>query len=40
LGLGDGVKHDSAVHCDHSISLQKSVVAKFTAAVSAEKRGN
>jgi len=37
LGVEDGVKHDSAVHCDNLISLQKSVLTNFIATLSAEK---
>ncbi len=37
LGVEDGVKHDSSIHCDNLISLQKSVLTNFIATLSAEK---
>ncbi len=37
LGVEDGVKHDSSIHCDNLISLQKSVLTNFIATLSTEK---
>lgn len=37
VGEEDGVKHDSSIHCDNLISLQKSVFTNFIATLSAEK---
>lgn len=37
IGLEDGVKHDSSIHCDNLISLQKSVLTNFIGTLSAEK---
>ena len=37
LGVEDGVKHDSSIHCDNLVSLQKSVLTNFIATLSTEK---
>ena len=37
VGAEDGVKHDSSIHCDNLISLQKSALTNFVATLSAEK---
>jgi mRNA interferase MazF len=37
LGVEDGVKHDSSIHCDNLISLQKSALTNFIATLSSEK---
>jgi mRNA interferase MazF len=37
IGVEDGVKHDSSIHCDNLISLQKSVLTNFVATLSSEK---
>ena len=37
LGVEDGVKHDSSIHCDNLVSLQKSALTNFIATLSAEK---
>ncbi len=37
VGAEDGVKHDSSIHCDNLLSLQKSVLTNFIATLSAEK---
>ncbi len=37
VGVDDGVKHDSSIHCDNLVSLQKSVLTNFIATLSAEK---
>jgi mRNA interferase MazF len=37
LGVEDGVKHASSIHCDNLVSLQKSVLTNFIATLTAEK---
>ncbi len=37
VGVEDGVKHDSSIHCDNLISLQKSVLTNFISTLSEEK---
>ncbi len=37
LGVDDGVKHDSSIHCDNLLSLQKAVLTNFIATLSTEK---
>lgn len=37
LGVEDGVKHDSSIHCDNLVSLQKSALTNFLATLSFEK---
>jgi mRNA interferase MazF len=37
LSVEDGVKHDSSIHCDNLISLQKSALTNFIATLSIEK---
>lgn len=37
LGVEDGVKHDSSIHCDNLVSLQKSALTNFIATLSSEK---
>jgi hypothetical protein len=37
LGIEDGLKHDSSIHCDNLISLQKSALTNFIVTLSAEK---
>ena len=37
LGVEDGVKHDSSIHCDNLLSLQKSVLTNFIATLSTER---
>jgi mRNA interferase MazF len=37
LGVEDGLKHESAIHCDNLVSLQKSALTNFVSTLSAEK---
>ena len=37
VGVDDGVKHDSSIHCDNLLSLQKLVLTNFIATLSADK---
>lgn len=38
VGIEEGLKHDSAIHCDELVSLPKSTLTHVVAALSAEKR--
>lgn len=33
VGVGEGLRHDSAVHCDELVSLPKSVLTRFAGRV-------
>ena len=37
LGNDDGLRHDSAVHCDELVSLPKAMLTNFVATLSAQK---
>ena len=37
VGVEDGLKHESAIHCDELVSLPKSVLTDFVGTLSAEK---
>lgn len=37
LSVEDGMKHDCSLHCDNLISLQKSMLTNFVAALSRDK---
>lgn len=37
LGIEDGLKHDSAIHCDELISIRKTSLTHFIATLSSEK---
>jgi mRNA interferase MazF len=37
LGIEDGLKHDSAIHCDELISIPKTSLTHFIATLSSEK---
>jgi mRNA interferase MazF len=37
IGVEDGVKHESSIHCDNLVSLQKSALTNFVATLSTEK---
>ena len=37
LSVEDGVKHESSIHCDNLVSLQKTVLTNFVATLSVEK---
>lgn len=35
VGVGEGLKHDSAIHCDELVSLPKAVLTNWVGALSA-----
>jgi len=37
VGIDEGLKHDSAIHCDELVSLSKTVLTDFTGSLSSEK---
>ena len=37
VGVEDGLKHESSIHCDNLVSLQKSILTNFVGTVSAAK---
>ncbi len=37
LGIEDGMKHDSAIHCDELISIPKSLLTHFISTLSSQK---
>jgi mRNA interferase MazF len=37
VGIDQGLKHDSAIHCDELVSLQKSVLTDYIGSLSEEK---
>jgi mRNA interferase MazF len=37
VGIEEGLKHDSSIHCDELISLRKSVLTDFVGTLSTEK---
>ena len=37
VGIGEGLKHDSSIHCDALVSISKSVLTNFVGALSVEK---
>lgn len=37
VGIEEGLKHDSSIHCDELISLPKSVLTNFVGALSPHK---
>ena len=37
LGIEDGLKHESSIHCDELVSLPKSVLTNYVGALSAAK---
>ncbi len=37
IGIDEGLKHDSCIHCDELISLQKSVLTNFIGSLSPQK---
>ena len=36
-GIGEGLKHESSVHCDELVSLPKSMLTRFIGRLSQEK---
>ena len=39
VGVNEGLKHDSSVHCDELVSLPKSVLTNFVGSLSPQKTG-
>lgn len=37
VGIDDGLKHDSAIHCDELVSLPKAVLTDYVGTLSLEK---
>ncbi len=37
VGLNEGLKHDSSIHCDELVSLPKSVLTNFIGSLSPQK---
>ena len=37
VGIEEGLKHDSSIHCDELVSLQKSVLTNYIGTLSAAK---
>jgi len=37
IGIDEGLKHDSSIHCDELISLSKSVLTQYVGRLSAAK---
>ena len=37
VGINEGLKHDSSIHCDELISLQKTVLTHYLGALSPSK---
>ena len=37
VGVDEGLKHDSSIHCDELVSLPKSVLTNFVGTLSTEK---
>jgi len=37
VGINEGLKHDSSIHCDELISLQKTVLTNYVGALSLSK---
>lgn len=37
VGVGEGLKHESSIHCDELVSLPKTALTNFVAALSARK---
>ncbi|MEW6210506.1 MAG: type II toxin-antitoxin system PemK/MazF family toxin [Acidobacteriota bacterium] len=37
VGIDEGLKHDSSIHCDELVSLPKSFLTNYIGALSAEK---
>jgi mRNA interferase MazF len=38
VGLDEGLKHESSIHCDELVSLAKSVLTNYVGMLSTEKR--
>ena len=37
VGIDDGLKHDSAIHCDELVSLSKTALTDYIGTLSSEK---
>ncbi len=37
IGMNEGLKHDSSIHCDELVSLPKSVLTNFIGSLSPQK---
>lgn len=37
VGTGEGLKHESSIHCDEVVSLQKSVLTDYIGSLSPQK---
>lgn len=37
VGIDDGLKHDSAIHCDELVSLSKAALTDYVGTLSSEK---
>jgi mRNA interferase MazF len=37
VGIGEGMEHDSSIHCDELVSLSKSVLTNYIGALSSQK---
>ncbi len=37
IGVGEGLKHDSSIHCDELVSLPKSLLTNFVGSLSPQK---
>ncbi len=37
VGVNEGLKHDSSIHCDELVSLPKSVLTNFIGSLSSER---
>ena len=37
VGVTEGLKHDSSIHCDELVSLPKSILTNFIGSLSAQK---
>ena len=38
VGIDEGLKHDSSIHCDAVVSLHKSVLTDFVGSLSGERK--
>lgn len=39
VGVAEGLKHDSSIHCDEIVSLPKSVLTNYIGSLSPQKAG-
>lgn len=37
IGIDEGLKHDSSIHCDELVSLPKSVLTNYVGSLSSDK---